>query len=83
MENWYLIFGHILFKILILQDYGLFILSLYPFILASLLEKYMITPREKEIIELVLAGDNNKAIGMAVKSRVQLAQMIYNNNEKW
>ena len=27
------------------------------------LEKYRITPREKEIIELVLRGDNNKAIG--------------------
>ena len=27
------------------------------------LEKYRITPREKEIIELVLKGDNNKAIG--------------------
>ncbi len=66
------------------------------------LDKFKITPREKEIIELVLKGDNNKTIGeklfispktvenhitsiyqkMAVNSRVQLAQMIFNNSEK-
>lgn len=66
------------------------------------LDKFRITPREREIIQLILRGANNKNIGetlfispktvenhitsiyqkTAVSSRVQLAQMIYNNSEK-